>query len=100
MIYTIIDDLPTADVVEVKHGYWIRLSEPPAKQHGYYHCPICGAKIDGDSNTPTNKLVLHMQDRNKFVVPEYADGWNDLIDIIKKASVRRESIIVDDKCNK
>ena len=65
-----LDTLPTADVVEVKHGKWISLSEPrfvdgikqvhvecsnckihryiPAvEQHGYYYCPNCGAIMDG-----------------------------------------------------
>ena len=64
---------PTADVVEVKHGEWISLSEPrlvddikqirvecsnckiqryiPAiEQHGYYYCPNCGVRMDGDLN--------------------------------------------------
>lgn len=62
-----IDDTPTADVQEVKHGYWI------IKPHGFYlhmgafcsscgehsgiggieknqrrpYCPNCGAKMDG-----------------------------------------------------
>ena len=52
----IVDALPVADVVEVRHGKWIEL--PPFKniytcslcdQWGEYHwnyCPNCGAKMD------------------------------------------------------
>lgn len=67
----LVADAPTADVVEVRHGYWMQTSEPkfiegikrisvecsvckirrniPAVEyHGYYYCPNCGAKIDGE----------------------------------------------------
>lgn len=62
-----VDMLPTADVVEVKHGHWVEwyppkeyimtseemlycCSECDAKYEGvegYYYCPYCGAKMDG-----------------------------------------------------
>ena len=53
---------PTADVVEVKHGYWSRGTEPSGSVYahcsacnrkmnyscyGYAHCSLCGAKMDG-----------------------------------------------------
>ena len=47
-----IDKTPTADVEEVKHGYWLldgRCSEclaNPLTTHKSY-CPNCGAKMDG-----------------------------------------------------
>ena len=59
-----IDDVPTADVVEVKHGEWIgkpiagystiRCSvcrDVFASQTGKWkHCPNCGAKMDEGNN--------------------------------------------------
>ena len=64
------DKIPTADVVEVKHGEWKKISV--ASEHGYgqvYYqhssceinstelfqcpyerCPRCGAKMDGEKN--------------------------------------------------
>ena len=61
-------DLPTADVVEVKHGYWIEVNHTGNSQKGRHikyttkkcsvcgycngrrktkRCPECGAKMDG-----------------------------------------------------
>lgn len=52
-------DRTTADVVEVRHGYWIPIPEHENKRcsvcstvfsdftFGYY-CPKCGAKMDGE----------------------------------------------------
>ena len=61
----IIDSIPTADVVEVKHGEWkvtvIEKSETVFRTgaphcnlckmtatHRYKYCPHCGAKMDGE----------------------------------------------------
>ena len=45
-------DAPTADVVEVEHGYWrletVVCSVCNEKSNGTYnYCPHCGAKMDG-----------------------------------------------------
>ena len=50
--------LPSADVVEVKHGEWISECEPHyecSECHHWFHlyqfmnyCPNCGAKMDGE----------------------------------------------------
>lgn len=51
-----LEDTPTADVVEVKHGYWIDgkcghykiCSECNQIADFYFdYCPNCGAKMDG-----------------------------------------------------
>lgn len=66
----IIDSIPTADVVEVKHGEWVPYNQPygfgysiPGYKPTHYCsncnglgwefytiCPSCGAKMDGSQN--------------------------------------------------
>ena len=59
LIYEAIKQAPTADVVEVKHGYWIEYSKEPhiitcsecdwgegRANKDYKLCPMCGAKMD------------------------------------------------------
>lgn len=54
-IYNTIEKIPTADVVEVRHGEWIAygLRNPQCSLCKKYHiskdnyCPNCGAKMDG-----------------------------------------------------
>ena len=65
-----IEDVPTADVAEVKHGEWIDLHDENVlyeqtykcsacgewfvieagtpKENGYKYCPNCGARMDGE----------------------------------------------------
>lgn len=57
-----IDDIPTADVEEVRHGTWYRGTENGAVYakcsacgrkmnyscYGYAYCALCGAKMDGE----------------------------------------------------
>ena len=59
-----VDNIPAADVEEVRHGYWIfgttmhhewmkcsecLVSQTPTGVFSY--CPNCGAKMDGKENT-------------------------------------------------
>lgn len=58
-----IENAPTADVVEVKHGEWLHengemvcsvCGEEALMDEVYYespYCPDCGAKMDGKSNS-------------------------------------------------
>ena len=71
MIYierSIIDDTPTADVVEVRHGHWITHTHfyecsncefiyqtdviafdyNPITDFDLHYCSVCGAKMDGE----------------------------------------------------
>ena len=66
-IYLDIDNLPIADVVEVKHGEWIRggvwgdtgsvaykcsaCRETTYDGDLFIYCPQCGAKMDGRRDT-------------------------------------------------
>lgn len=57
-IITIIDNMPTADVVEVVHGEWINNCcsvcgyEPynPSGMEKFNYCSNCGADMKGGSN--------------------------------------------------
>ena len=64
VVASMIDDAPTADVVEVRHGewiindedYWTKCSvcefeyfdEQEDIYNTYRYCPHCGARMDGD----------------------------------------------------
>ncbi len=58
-IVSIIDNIPTADVVEVKHGKWegcecSLCGHFATYANDYNYCPNCGAKMDGkDTNVST-----------------------------------------------
>ena len=74
-IDAIIENAPTADVVEVKHGMWIEYNYPGAEcvycskcKEEYYpddlllgandypnFCPHCGAKMDGGKDDDRNR---------------------------------------------
>jgi hypothetical protein len=52
----LIDETPTADVVEVKHGRWISHEGyeecdlcHTKSVYAHNYCPNCGAKMDGDT---------------------------------------------------
>lgn len=76
--YDWVESLPTADVVEVKHGKWIwqgsisegcwTCSECEYKFYQGYgnenFCPNCGAKMSNDSNTPNTLDALKKRDNN------------------------------------
>lgn len=68
-LQSIIEDMPTADVAEVKHGEWEEVKYIEGCLNSYKHtcsccgksyfdnnsnnypfCPLCGAKMDGVSN--------------------------------------------------
>ena len=65
MVYverSVIDSIPTADVVEVRHGTWYHGTENGAVYakcsacgmkmnyscYGYAYCALCGARMDGE----------------------------------------------------
>ena len=59
--YLRVATIPSADVVEVKHGRWIHINFTPYDQcsicgknlptlQGFKYCPNCGSKMDGDLN--------------------------------------------------
>ena len=76
---------PTADVVEVKHGYWIDLniSEWQCSECNYRverwnntpYCPNCNAKMDGKTNinnTRCNKCINETHcSRHRVDCPDY-----------------------------
>ena len=56
-----LESVPTADVVEVRHGRWSMTKDGAAYcsackrkmnpyLYGYAHCAMCGAKMDGGVN--------------------------------------------------
>lgn len=61
-ILTLIDDQPTADAEEIRHGTWYRGTERGVGYakcsvcgkkmnyscYGYARCALCGAKMDGE----------------------------------------------------
>lgn len=59
-----LEDVPAADVTEVRHGYWesgksgvmcfcTRCAFPafPSESESWKYCPACGAKMDGKGRT-------------------------------------------------
>lgn len=44
-----------------------------------------------------DKLGLHKTDRNKYIAPEYADGFNYVVNLIEQAPVVNQWISVEDK---
>lgn len=44
-----------------------------------------------------DELGLRKQDRTKYAVPEYADGFNYVVDLIEKAPATYEWISVEDR---
>lgn len=61
-LFSIINDVPAADVQEIKHGHWeigyfhdrvCSCCTHPSNDlsdYSYDYCPWCGAKMDGDKN--------------------------------------------------
>lgn len=70
-VMQMLDAMPTLDVAPVVHGRWVDMQEDDATEGmwrcsvcgsdryfdvmtptecGCYHCPNCGAKMDGDGN--------------------------------------------------
>lgn len=53
-----IQKLPTADVVEVKHGEWVFASNKPGVNIGY-KCSLCGARIKYSEHFNGNHNYCH-----------------------------------------
>lgn len=63
-----IDAIPTADVQEVKHGYWIdttaycgeftcSICKETCVTNKYKYCPHCGAKMSGENTIVTKSSI-------------------------------------------
>ena len=48
-VYNAIGELPSADVVQVVHAYWIQTSAEDEDGNAYYSCSNCGS---GESHNP------------------------------------------------
>ena len=48
-IKDIVDDMPAADVAQVVHGKWEKISEPDEDGNVWYRCPIC---LHNDKQSP------------------------------------------------
>ena len=48
-VYNAIGELPSADVVQVVHAYWIQTSTEDENGNAYYSCSNCGS---GESHNP------------------------------------------------
>lgn len=70
-LYDEVENLPAADVVEVRHGRWIEIEgsfwecsacncrmyfeDGTPSENGCHYCPNCGTKMDGDHIGDVNK---------------------------------------------
>lgn len=50
-----IDDIPTADVEEIRHGKWIKL-DTASKCSDAFKCSICDRRVWDDKGMPLSKI--------------------------------------------